>query len=78
MAIYRLLDKQAFGPKLVIVMTTAYEDVLRVLPLTHRGHPLTNIVARRIVELALTGERNPRRIREQVLHSLDQDLIEVP
>jgi hypothetical protein len=73
MAIYRLLENHVFEPELVRVMTTAFEGVL----VDRAGQP-TNIIAKRIAELAITGERDPRRIRDQVLHSLDQDLWEAP
>jgi hypothetical protein len=66
------------GPELVNVMTTAYEDVLDVLRLADRDDPLADIIARRIVELALSGESNPKCIRNRVLHSLDGDVTEAP
>lgn len=73
MAMYRLLENHVFEPEVVKVMTTAYEGVL-----VDRADQPTNIIAKRIAELAITGERDPRRIREQVLRSLDQDLREAP
>jgi len=78
MTIYRLLETYVFGPELATVMTTAYEDVMRVLNLVDPDDPLTNIIARRITELALSGENDPRRIRDRVLHSLDGDKREGP
>lgn len=62
MAIYRLLQKSAFGPEEIERMTTAYEDALRVLGLTDRADPMTEILAKKIVEIAQTGERDPARI----------------
>ena len=62
MAIYRLLQKSAFGPEEIERMTTAYEDALRVLGLTDRSDPLTEILAKKIIEIAQTGERDPARI----------------
>jgi hypothetical protein len=78
MAIYRLLENHVLGPELVNVMTAAYEDVLDVLQLADRDDPLADIIARRIVELALSGESNPECIRDQVLQSLEGDVREVP
>jgi len=62
MTIYRLLQKSAFGPEEIERMTTAYEDALRVLRLTDRADPLTEILAKKIIEIAQTGERDPARI----------------
>jgi hypothetical protein len=62
MAIYRLLQKSAFGPDEIERMTTAYEDALRVLGLTDRADRLTEILAKKIIAIAQTGERDPTRI----------------
>jgi hypothetical protein len=78
MAIYRLLESHVFEPQHVDVMTTAYEDVLGMLRLADRADPFSNVVARRVTELALVGEGDPQRIRQQVLRSLDHDLMETP
>jgi hypothetical protein len=62
MAIYRLLQNSAFGPEEIDRMTIAYEEALRVLGLTDRADPMTEILAKKIVEIAQTGERDPMRI----------------
>jgi hypothetical protein len=58
-AIYRLLQKSAFGPDDIERLTTAYESALRVLELNDRSDPITEFVARRIIEAAQTGLRDP-------------------
>ena len=58
MAIYRLLKFSAFEPEAVTRMVTAYEDALRVLGLTDRQHPITELVAKKIIEIAQQGERD--------------------
>jgi len=70
MAIYRLLQKSAFGPEEIERMTTAYEDALRVLGLTDRADPMTEILAKKIVEIAQTGERDPMRIRAKAVAAI--------
>jgi hypothetical protein len=40
-------------------MTAAYEDVLRILGLSNRTDPLTEIVAKKIIEISQTGESFP-------------------
>ena len=62
MAIYRLLQNSAFIPEDVERMTKAYEDALSVLGLTNRDDPITQVIAKRIIETAQTGERDPARI----------------
>ena len=59
MAIYRLLQKSAFGPEDIELLATAYEDALRALKLNDRDDPITQLVAKRIIEAAQTGLRDP-------------------
>jgi hypothetical protein len=42
----------------------------RVLQLSDRQDPITEIVAKKIIEAAQAGERDPRRIRERALREL--------
>ena len=70
MAIYHLLQNSAFGPDEIGCMTTAYEDALRILGLANRTDPITEIVAKKIIEVAQTGERDPLRIRAQAIAEL--------
>ncbi len=70
MPIYSMLTKGAFDPDAVKALTTAYEDVLAALGLERRTDPLTQTVARKIIEHAQSGERDPIRLREIVLKEL--------
>jgi hypothetical protein len=56
MAIYRLLKFSAFQPEEITSMTAAYEDALRVLQLADRQDPITELVAKKIIEVAELGE----------------------
>jgi len=66
----RLLQNCAFGPDDIGRMTTAYEDALRVLGLTDRTDPITEIIAKKIIDVAQTGERDPLRIRVRAIADL--------
>jgi hypothetical protein len=70
MAIYRLFKTMAFEPEEIATMSAAYEQTLRVLQLADRQDPITELVARKILEVAGTGERDPTRISEQTLRDL--------
>jgi hypothetical protein len=59
-------------------MTAAYEGVIGRLKLADRADPLTEIVARRIIDYAAAGERDPIRIRDSVLEELDQPPATAP
>jgi hypothetical protein len=72
MAIYRLLKNGVFGPDEIKVLTTAYEEALRALGLKDRSDPATEMIARRIIELAQCGERDPARLREYAIRGLSE------
>jgi hypothetical protein len=70
MAIYRLLQEAAFSPEDISRMTAAYEAALRLLRLTDRTDPVTEIVAKKIIEVTRSGERDPPRICARALKEL--------
>jgi hypothetical protein len=72
MAIYRLLKNRAFGPDEIKVLIAAYQEALRTLRLANRSDPTTEIVAKKIIELAHRGERDPVRLRERAIRSLSE------
>jgi hypothetical protein len=55
-AIYRLIRESVFEPEAIERMTTAYEQALKVLQLTDRQDPITELVAREIIAFAEMGE----------------------
>jgi hypothetical protein len=70
MPITRLLQDTAFGPDEIAVLVAAYEDALRALSLVNRTDPATEMVAKKIIELAKQGERDPVRLRERVIEAV--------
>ena len=70
MPIIRFLEYEAFGPEDISVITTAFEGALSALQLVNRADPLTELVAKRIIECAQTGERDPIRLRDCALKLL--------
>jgi hypothetical protein len=63
-------EPTAFGPDEITAITVAFDQTLRELRLVDRGDPAVALVARRMIEFAKRGERNPARLREAVLKSL--------
>jgi hypothetical protein len=66
------LKEATFDPEAIKAMTTAFEAVCEALRLAPRNDPVTEIVARKVIEVAGTGERDPDRIRALVLLALDE------
>ena len=48
----------------------AFEDALRELKLVDRSDPLTEIVAKKMIEIADEGERDPIRLKDRTLQAL--------
>jgi hypothetical protein len=57
----------SFGPDDIKVLTAAFDDALQVSGLTDRDDPMANIIAKRIMDLARLGERDPVRLRVYAL-----------
>jgi len=72
MAVYRLFKNQAFEPETIATMTSAYADVCRALGLDHSDQPEANAVAKKVIEFAQRGERDPVRLREHVLQAFQR------
>ena len=70
MAIYRLLQNSAFVPEDIGRLVAAYENCLRVLNLSDRSDPITELIAKKVIEVAQTGMRDPARIRQLALEEI--------
>jgi hypothetical protein len=57
--IHRLLQHSAFNQDDIDRMIAAYEHCLETLGLADRSDPITERIARQIIEIAQTGERDP-------------------
>jgi hypothetical protein len=60
------LQVEAFGPDALQAMSTALEDVCRMLKVDH-DQDARQVMAIRIIELARRGECDPERLRDRVL-----------
>ena len=58
-----LKEQQHFGPDDIKLLSGAFEEALRERELD-RTDPATQLIAKRIIELAQQGERDPIRLRE--------------
>jgi hypothetical protein len=67
MAIYGYLQNSGFDPETIRIMTTAYEAARQRLGLVDRSDPLTQLVARKVIEIAQTGVRDADDLCERVV-----------
>lgn len=70
MAIYRLIANGSFGQKEIELMSAAYESALIDLGITNRDDQITELIAKAIVNVVATGERDPRLIEERAINAL--------
>jgi hypothetical protein len=70
MAIYRLIANGSFGPDEIKVMTAAYEGALVDPNVANRDDPITDLIAKAIVNVTATGERDPILVKERAINAL--------
>jgi hypothetical protein len=69
MTIHRLLQNTPLEPEDIERLVTAYEQTLRALDLTERDDPLTQAVAKKIIEIGQSGIRDPEQISQLVIRA---------
>jgi hypothetical protein len=70
MAIYRLLQNSAFAPEDIAPLVAAYENCLRSLKLSDRSDPTTEMVAKKIIEIAQTGIKDSAQLGRLALREI--------
>jgi hypothetical protein len=76
-AIIPFLNNEAFEPQDIKAMSTALDDVCRVLKV--RDASSQQVFATRIIDLARRGERSPMRLRDRLLQEARQaSVLDLP
>ena len=70
MAIYKLIANGSFGPDEINVMKAAYEAALIDVGVTNADDPITELIAKSIVNVTASGERDPKAVMERALNAL--------
>jgi hypothetical protein len=66
------LKEAVFDPAAIEAMNTAFTAVCESLQLTPRDDLISQVVARWVVDIGRTGERDPKRITELVLQKIKE------
>jgi indole-3-glycerol phosphate synthase len=69
MTIRRLLQSTPFEPEEIERLVAAYERTLRALGLKERDDPLTQAVAKKVIEIGQSGIRDPQQLSELALRA---------
>jgi hypothetical protein len=73
MPIYELLKTQgSFEPEEVAMLGSVFEEVLQTLGLVDRQDLATEMVAKKVVELAMAGVRDPDRLKALTIQAFTQ------
>jgi hypothetical protein len=71
-----LLPEGVFDQDDIDLMTVSYEAALKLLRLVDRNDPVTEIVAKKIIEIVQSGERRPPFITARALKELGVPLTD--
>ena len=78
MAIYRLLRREVFEPEDVHLLATVYEEIAKALGVTDGNAPVSQLIARRLIELAQAGERDPDSLKELTMDAVQNEPAVIP
>jgi hypothetical protein len=70
MPIFRLLQNMPIGPDEIARLTTAYEETLRTIGLVDRNDQITEMIARKIIEIGQRGVRDPMLLSELTIKEM--------
>jgi hypothetical protein len=77
-AIYRLLRREVFEPEDVHHLATVYEDIAKALGVIDRNAPVSQLIARKLIELAQAGERDADSLKELTMDALQNEPAVIP
>jgi hypothetical protein len=70
MPIRRLTASGEYGPEEIKVMVAAYVGAMLELGLVDGNDPRAEIIAKSIIRVAATGERDPEKLKDRAIHAL--------
>ena len=77
MAIYQLLRRGVFEPDDVCLLAAVYEDALNIVGLVDSKDPLAELIARRVIQVAQAGERDPECLKDLAIEELQHETLQV-
>ena len=67
---HRQLSQGPLGPPEIETLTSAYDLALAALHMPDRHHPITELIAAKIIQVYRLGEHMPRRLSERAITEL--------
>jgi hypothetical protein len=75
MPIQRILQNSPLPPEDIRILVAAHEKTLKALGLKDRNDPITELVAKKVIEIGQTGIRDPQQISLRALEQLGPDTM---
>jgi len=72
----RVFQYEAFEPEHIRIMCNVFEDVLRTIGGVNRQEPLAERVAKKVIELAQSGDCDCLRLKELTLQAFEEQRFE--
>lgn len=70
MTIHRMLQHVPLDPERIAKLVEAYQIALKKLGMVHRDDPMTQMVAKKVIEIGQTGVRDPNNISDLAVKEL--------
>jgi hypothetical protein len=64
------VDSAAFDPEDITAITAAHEMALKRLGVNDRKSAMAFLIAKTVIQIAKDGERDPKRLSERLIRSL--------
>jgi hypothetical protein len=80
MPVIRLANEQqiSFNPEAISIISAAFEKACDALGLSNRRDALTELLAKKVIEAAQAGERDPLRIYQMAMDSCVRQFRAIP
>lgn len=73
MTVHRILQNVPLGPERIAELVEAYQVTLQELNLAEHDDPMTQMIAKKIIEVSQTGVRDPKDISRLAIRALGLD-----
>jgi hypothetical protein len=67
------LRREVFEPEDVHLLATVYEDIAKALGVTDRNASVSQLIARKLIELSQAGERDPDSLKELTIDAVQNE-----
>ena len=70
MTIHRMLENVTLGPERIAELVEAHQITLKKLRMVERDDAMTQMIAKKIIDVGQTGVRDPEQISELAIKEL--------